>query len=67
MLSIMNEIDPCLLLLLCILYEIQNQIYQQKEVNAQLARLLEIRGMPYHCYINIHKPVLTSDNGEITK
>ena len=29
MLSIMNEIDPCLLLPLCVLYEIQNQIYQQ--------------------------------------
>ena len=29
MLSIMNEIDPCLLLLLCVLYEIQNQFYQQ--------------------------------------
>ena len=25
MLSIMNEIDPCLLLPLCVLYEIQNQ------------------------------------------
>ena len=29
MLSIMNEIDPRLLLPLCVLYEIQNQIYQQ--------------------------------------
>ena len=29
MLSIMNEIDPYLLLLLCVLYEIQNQIYHQ--------------------------------------
>ena len=29
MLSIMNEIDPCLLLPLRVLYEIQNQIYQQ--------------------------------------
>ena len=28
----MNEINLCLLLLLCILYEIQNQIFQQKEV-----------------------------------
>ena len=28
MLSIMNEIDPCLLLPLCVLYEIQNQIFQ---------------------------------------
>ena len=28
MLSIMNEIDPCLLLPLCVLYQIQNQIYQ---------------------------------------
>ena len=26
--SIMNEIDPCLLLSVCILYEIQNQIFQ---------------------------------------
>ena len=29
MLSIMNEIDPCLLLLLCVLYGIQNQIFLQ--------------------------------------
>ena len=29
MLSIINEIDPCLLLLLCVLYEIENQIFQQ--------------------------------------
>ena len=29
MLSIMNEIDPYLLLPLCVLYEIQNQINQQ--------------------------------------
>ena len=29
MLSIMNEIDPCLFLPLCVLYEIQNQIYKQ--------------------------------------
>ena len=29
MLSIMNEIDPRLLLPLCVLYEIQNQIYQE--------------------------------------
>ena len=29
MLSIMNEIDPCSLLPLCVLYEVQNQIYQQ--------------------------------------
>ena len=29
MLSIMNEIDACFLLPLCVLYEIQNQIYQQ--------------------------------------
>ena len=28
MLSIMNEIDPCLLLPLCVLYEIQNQFFQ---------------------------------------
>ena len=28
MLSIVNEIDPYLLLPLCVLYEIQNQIYQ---------------------------------------
>ena len=28
MLSIMNEIDLCLLLPLCVLYKIQNQIYQ---------------------------------------
>ena len=29
MLSIVIEIDPCLLLPLCVLYEIQNQIFQQ--------------------------------------
>ena len=29
MLSFMNEVDPCLLLPLCVLYEIQNQIFQQ--------------------------------------
>ena len=29
MLSIMNEIDPCLSLPLYVLYEIQNQIFQQ--------------------------------------
>ena len=28
----MNEIDLCLLLPLCVLYEIQNQIYQQVEI-----------------------------------
>ena len=30
MLSIMNEIESCLLLPLCVLCEIQNQIYHQK-------------------------------------
>ena len=29
MLSLMNEVDPCLLLLLYVLYEMQNQIFQQ--------------------------------------
>ena len=29
MLSLMNKVDPCLFLLLCILYEIQNHIFQQ--------------------------------------
>ena len=29
MLSLMNEVDLCLLLSLCVLYEIQNQIFQQ--------------------------------------
>ena len=28
MLSVMNEVDPCLLIPLCILYEIQNQNFQ---------------------------------------
>ena len=28
MLSLMNELDPCLLLPLCVLYEMQNQIFQ---------------------------------------
>ena len=31
MLSIMNEIDPCLSLPLYVWYEIQNQIFQQKQ------------------------------------
>ena len=31
MLSLINEVDPCLLLPLCVLYEIQNQIFQQLE------------------------------------
>ena len=30
MLSLMNEVDPWLLLLLCVLYEMQNQIFQHK-------------------------------------
>ena len=29
MLSLMNEVDQCLLLLLYVLYEMQNQIFQQ--------------------------------------
>ena len=29
MLSLMNEVDSCLLLPLCVLYEMQNQIFQQ--------------------------------------
>ena len=29
MLFFMNEVDPCLLLLLCVLYVMQNQIFQQ--------------------------------------
>ena len=28
MLSLMNEVDPCLLFPLCVLYEMQNQIFQ---------------------------------------
>jgi len=32
MLSLMNEVDPYLLLLLCVLYEMQNQIFQQKRL-----------------------------------
>ena len=35
MLSIMNEIDPCLLLPLCVLYEIQNRIYQHQRLPAK--------------------------------
>jgi len=30
MLSLMNEVDLCLLLPLCILYEMQNQFFRQK-------------------------------------
>ena len=36
MLSIMNVIDPCLLLPLCVLYEIQNQIFQQGQCHCFL-------------------------------
>ena len=31
MLSLMNEVDPCLLLPLCVLYEMQNQFFQHEE------------------------------------
>ena len=34
----MNEIDPCLLLPLCVLYEIQNQIYQYKPRNQSVVK-----------------------------
>ena len=47
MLSIMNEIDPCLLLPLCVLYEIQNQIYQHDLLlGLELKKALEDRGDP---------------------
>ena len=29
----MNEVDPCLLLPLCVLYEMQNQIFQQEQLD----------------------------------
>ena len=35
MLSIMNEIDSCLLLPLCVLYEIQKLIYQHQRLPAE--------------------------------
>ena len=38
MLSIMNEIDPCLLLPLRVLYEIQNQIYQESILLANTSK-----------------------------
>ena len=47
MLSLMNEVDPCLLLLLCVLYEMQNQIFQQSgpanlRLHVALVQLLSI-------------------------
>ena len=30
MLSLMNVVDPCLLRLLCVLYEMQNRIFQHR-------------------------------------
>ena len=42
MLSFMNEVDPCLLLPPCVLYEIQNQIFQQyapSEITTLLLRM----------------------------
>ena len=46
MLSIMNEIDPCLLLPLCVLYEIQNQIYQQYHQDVDTSNLIPIPSEP---------------------
>ena len=40
MLSFMNEVDLCLLLPLCVLYEIQNQIFQQEIVRTYVFHLL---------------------------
>ena len=37
------------------------------EVNVRLTHLSEIRGTPYHCYIDIHEPILASYNKKITK
>ena len=39
----------------------------KREVNVRLAHLLELRGTPYRCYIDIHELVLISDNRQITK
>ena len=43
MLSIMNEIDPCLLLPLCVLFEMQNQIYQQKAPRFDFGSFLSVK------------------------
>ena len=40
MLSLMNEVDPCLLPPLCVLYELQNQIFQQNLLSTYNTRLL---------------------------
>ena len=41
MLSIMNEIDPCLSLPLCVLYRIQNQIFLQRPKQTSLRTSLD--------------------------
>ena len=49
MLSIMNEIDPCLLLLLCVLYEIQNQIFQHHDPFRMILNFC-----PISCLLGVH-------------
>ena len=43
-LSLMNEVDPCLLLPLCVLYEMQNQIFQQEQLD--ILDQIAISGQP---------------------
>ena len=40
MLSLMNVVDPCLLRLLCVLYEMQNQIFQHRVPAVRLISFL---------------------------
>ena len=59
MLSIMNEINPCLSLPLCVLYKIQNQIFLQRPKQTSLRTSLDeawIRNAKSFCQIS---PTLT--------
>ena len=69
MLSIMNEIDPCLSLPLCVLYRIQNQIFQHLcppikcEANWALNSLKELIELG----INLLNQILTSPFSVVRK
>ena len=64
MLSLMNEVDPCLLLLLCILYEVQNQIYQK---NAPINSLANKKKLRCTCGENLDSSIFTLNNSHGTK
>ena len=53
LLSLMNEVDPWLLLPLCILYDMQNQIFQRsrlpKIINENFSKYLKVTNRPRHC------------------